>query len=417
MSRSERPKVGSSFKKFLCMYTCFLIFNQIHIIFLNTFILRALSDNGPVMIYNITLAVTQPVAMVAAVFICRRISLKGAELIGFGLYITAYALLAILGERAASLYVLIGVLISTAAGLYYTPHSLQLLSTTNDENRDRAMGIVGISTGIAALLTPILSSELIKALGGFAGYQALFGVAFVLVVLAAIFCLRIPKMQDYDENDRHTHLMHVARAMLHSRPHRDVAWAAVVTGFRSGTMAFYVNLLIYSIIQDETLVGLNSTLGGLAAILCSFLYTAFVRHERRSQTIFLGVTVLSVATLALFFRLDPVTLIIYNVIANLATYAVITPPESAYMNVIQNHHETKGMMVEVHTVKEFYLSAGRVLGLGLTMLLPATNTGSVIVMLALNLTQYLLIWFVADSEKYMERYIAEKEETEALKTR
>jgi len=409
MSKPERPQVGTAFKKFLCMYTCFLIFNQIQIVFLNTFILRALSDSGAVLRYNLTLALVQPFAMICAVIVCRRISLKCAELIGFGLFITTFAILAILGERAAPLYILIGVLIATASGFYYTPHSLQLLSTTTDSNRDRAMGYIGISTGVAALATPLLSGKLIQLLGGFTGYRALFGVAFVLVALAAFFCIRIPKMQDYDETDHTVHLLHVARTMFRSRPHRDVALASVVFGIRYGTMMFFINLLIYSIIQDEALVGLNSTLGGLAAILCSFLYTAFVRRDRRSKTIFLAVTVLSVATLALFFRLDPVTLIIYNIVVNLASYAVITPPESAYMNVIQNHEATKGMMTEVHTVKEFFLSTGRIIGLGLTMLLPATNTGSVIVMLVLNLAQYPLIWCVSDSERFMERYMQERE--------
>ena len=406
--KSDRVRMGMPFRRFLCMYTCFLIFNQIHSIFLNTFILRALSDDGPVMVYNITLAVTQPIAMLLAVFVCRHISLKASELIGFGLYIVAYALLVIQGEEAASLYVLIGILISTAAGFYFTPHSLQLLASTTDANRDQAQGITGIASGLAALITPLLSSKLIKALGGFTGYQALFGVAFLLVVMAAIFCLRLPKPNDYDDKDRKTHLMHVARTMVHSRPHRNVALSNIIIGFRSGTMAFYINLLIYSIIQDETLVGLNSTLGGLAAILCSFLYTGIVRRDRRTQSILTSVTLLSVTTLALFFRLDTITLVIYNIIGNLVGCFFSMPPESAYMNVIQNHDETRGMMVEVHTIKEFYLSTGRVLGLIMTMLLPATKTGSVIVMLILNLAQYVLIFFVNDSEKYMEHYIREK---------
>ena len=75
--------------------------------------------------------------------------------------------------------------------------------------------------------------------------------------------------------------------------------ASAANGFYSGTMTFYLNMLMYAIVSSEAVIGVAQTLASIAAILSSLVYSRIVRPENRKKAILLSLTATIVAAITL----------------------------------------------------------------------------------------------------------------------
>ena len=388
------------------MHVCFAVYTQMHTVFINTFLLKATGDTEQVMLFNIMLSIVQPLAMVCAVFLIRRKSPILSQRVGIGLYIFVYILLAVCGEQASGWSLLIAALLSAAAGFYYATYALQLLSYSDDRSRDLAMGVIGVLNGVAALFTPMLSGLLISAFPGFTGYRILFAGAFLTAAASAWFSSRLSNLKEFDRQ-RRTYFKPVLRALAFGKIERGVMLTTVIRGFRDGTIVFFLNMLLYQFINSEALVGLNAFLGGLAAILSAWLYGRLARPGNRNFWNFAAITAATSAALLLFWNLDPLLLIAFNVVNGLLGAFIQNPSEAVYLGSVQNLSALRGRGAEVHTVREFYLSAGRIAGIVVTMLLPQNPVGWVAAIVCLNLSQYLAAFLVRRTQRQLEALVPE----------
>ncbi len=379
--------LSGDFYKFLRMHLCFTVYTQMHGIFINTFLLKATGNNVDVMLFNAMLAIAQPIAMVGAVYLSRRTSPVLSQRLGLGLYLLVYGALAIFGEQAVGYSLLIAALLASAAGFYYTTYSLQILSYCDDRSRDVALGVSGMLAGIAALLTPVFSGFLISSFPGFTGYRVLFGCALAFTALSGYFSSRLSPITAYD-GQRGNRLGQVVRALLLGKIERGVMLTSAVSGFRDGTMAFFLNMLLYQFVQSEALVGINSFLGGIAAVISAGLYSRWVKPESRVKSVAIAVSIIAATALMLFLRLNAYTIIAFNLVSCLCNIFVSNPPCSLYLSIVQRLPSIRGRGGEVHTIREYFLSTGRILGIALAMLLPQSNLGYILVIFLLTVSQY-----------------------------
>ncbi|HHW30138.1 MAG TPA: MFS transporter [Clostridiaceae bacterium] len=385
--------LNKNFRAFLKMNSCFLGFVTIINLFINTFLFKASGNSDQVMIYNIFLSAVQPFSMIGTVFVLRKASPLISQRISFLLYGIVFASLVITGEYAANYYWAIGTLLSIAAGFYYATYCLQLVSYTNDDNLDTATGILSTVGSVISLALPLILGFLLSLFKDFTGYRILFILMFMLSSLALKFSMELAPLSQFDK-DKKVYLSEVAQTLLQNKIGWKIMGITFLIGIRDGTFSFFISVLIYQFIANEAVIGINSFLGNACAILSASLYALLVTPGRRSRSVFFSVTVIAGAIALLYINLSPVTLIAFNVVNSLLIYFINMPQVNIYFSVVQNIDYFKGKGAEVHTIREFFLGAGKVLGIILTMNMPGSAAGYVTAMLILTVSQYISAFLI-----------------------
>lgn len=387
-----------NFLSLVGMFSCLSAFLTVINLFMNTFLLKASGDSTRVMIYNLILGGFQPLAMVAAVFVLRRTSPIRSQRISFLLYALVFLTMAVLGRRAADYYCAIAMLIASAAGFFYVTYCLQVVSYTNDANMDASQGLLNVASSVINLVFPIVSGYVLSRFVDFTGYRILFLFVLALTGLALYFSAHLSPLSEFD-NSRRVFLRDVSHTLATDPMGRRIGTLTAIAGLRDGTFLFIFPMLIYQLIHSEAIVGLNSTLGSVCAILASSLYGCLVTPKRRGRSAYFAVTIISLALVPLFFRLDTVTLIIFSLVYSLMNLFISLPQVNVYYSILQHLPAIKGKGAEAHTVREFYYAAGRTAGILLLMAMPRSPRGYVAAMLILTLMQYLSAGIVERAQR------------------
>jgi len=396
----KKINLDGNFAAFLKMNACFTGFFTIMSLFINTFLLKDSMNMDRVMIYNMILVSVQPFSMVGTVFVVRHTSPGVSQRIGLSIYGLVFILLAIFGENAAGYYWAIAILLSVAAGFFYVTYALQIVSYTNDSNRDTTSGMISLIGSLIAFIIPLVSGFVLSLSKGFTGYRILFVLMLLLVLQAAVFTTKLAPLGEFD-HDKQTHFKEVLKALLRNKTGQKVMAITAIGGVRDGTMAFFISILIYQFIKNEMLIGVNSSLGSIAAIVSASLYGLLIKPSKRSRSVYLSVTLVVIATAFLYFKLDPTVLIAFNVVNSLLGTFIIMPQTNVYYAILQSLDSIRGKGAEVHTVREFFYGAGRVSGIVLTMLLPGSAAGSVTAIMMLAASQYLSAWLIYRIQKQL----------------
>lgn len=356
--------------------------------FLSTYTLAATGSEENVKIFNIILALVQPFAMIAAVVMVRKSSAVRAQQIGLGMLALVNVYLFIAVESAAKHIFLISAIQSAANGFYYTTYACQFVNYTTNENRDRASGLLSLIANTLSLAFSMGSSILFAACPGAAGYRIIFLLSSLSALAAVAVTLRLSPLK-MDGADRTVHYLYAHRAIWKNKWARNSMFETVIEGMRAGPMAFFLNMLLYSRINSESLVGLNTFLTLLCGIVACGVYGRVVRVETRYRSAKISIFALFIATLGLFVMMNPVGIILYGMIFNILSPFFGTPLANVYWTVLEKVPELQHCRPEVHAAREFYYAAGRTAGIVLTMILPANDVFSVVVLLCLIGMQYV----------------------------
>lgn len=402
--------IGKPYFAFLRMDTCILAIVALLSIFINSFILRAADGAGngvdTALIYNMVTYGSQPFFMVFAVLVVRKVSPGHSQRIGFLFFALLFLFIIITGEKAATDYFIVPALLRSAgAGFYYVTYSFQIIEYTTDENRDAASGISGTISSVIALLFPFLAGLFLSSFeGSFTGYRIFFGFLLGITLLAFIFSLKLtPLSKVIDKCDKKTHLAGAFKGLMKEKAGRSILLMTFFKGVRSGAMAFFIELLIFNAIKDEAVVGLNSTIGKIAAIVGAILYGFIVTPRRRAKSVAVASSLIIAAAVVLFFRADWIFLIIFSVF-NSGLNIFITDPElTLYFTVIDSIGELKGKAGEVHTVNEVFLASGEVIGIGLTLaanlLFPGSSVAATAAVILLTGSQFFCAGLISKITK------------------
>ena len=365
-------RISSAWKGFLRLYFCFAIASSFSGTFINTYLIRATGSSAGVMVFNIVLAGVQPFVMLAAVRLMR---LKGAlfsQSIGMGLYAMAFLVLGVLGESAIPYIQWTAAVISAANAFFFTTYALQLLAYTDDGNRDACYGVQNALGGLIGIVLPPLTGILLASFRDFTGYRIIFLLGLVVAAAAAFIALRLEPVSNMSPE---VHLGRALRVLLTKKPARAAMLASAANGFYGGTMSFFLNVLIYSIVRNEALIGGMGTATSLIGIAASMLYSRLVRPENRMKSILISLGVMIAATCALMLNVSLAGLIVFQLLLSAVSCFFLNPPTTAYFGVVEQMEELRGLGSEVHALREFWYGGGRVLGILVTILLSDLENG------------------------------------------
>lgn len=384
----ERSRLSREFYPFLIMISCFSLLQLVYSTFLSTYTLAVTGSARNVKIFNIILAACQPVSMIAAVVMIRRVSAIRTQQLGLMLIVLVNVYLLADVENAANNIYWVSAVQSIANGFYFTTYACQYVSYTTNENRDRAAGLTNLVTNALSLAFSIGSSLLFSFCPDAAGYRILFLISFVISLAALAISFKLSPL-DALGSDRRVYYLHAHRVLMGDKWARASMVVSMIDGMRAGVLTFFLNILLYSMIDSEALVGLNTFLTMLCGIVASALYARFVHVETRYRSAQLSIAAMLLVTLGLIVRMSPTTIILYGAFNALMLPFYSTPLINVYWTVLEKVPGLSFCRAETHAAREVYYGLGRIIGVALTLVLPATGMGSAIVLLCLMATQYL----------------------------
>lgn len=381
---SNAKMLSHGARKFVQLQVMFSGMGAILTLFINTYLLNAYgSFSKEVILYNLVMAVANPIAMVAAMKLTDRRNALFVQQMGFVFYGTALIVLCFFGEEVSAFYPLFALMLGGGSGFYYATYSAQMLCYTQDGNRDLIGGLLSLLGSLISVFLPLLSGLLISRLGAHTGYRIVFGIAAALAIVMIITIRKLPQLPKHKKEPA---LRKVCKTLMQSEEGRLIMIANGLLNCRNFTLPIFITLLFYNMAPDEFLISLNSTLGYIVALLGAGLYGSVVQQKNRVKYSALATLVVMLPCVAMFFKLNVAIIIVFSAFNGFFSQFISTPVLNTHFKVVEklNLHGEYG--AEVHFVRELFVVAGRALGLVLVWIVPKTTVGAVFVLTTLMLT-------------------------------
>lgn len=369
-------------------------------LFINTFLLESYgSASFEVLFYNLIQAIITPVAMITSFALSRKKSFLFTQRIGFLFYGIALVVLCIWGEKVAFLYPFFAILVSFGAGYYFGIYSVQTIAYTTDDNRDLVQGVMNAICSIVSLVLPLIAGYLIKACGEFTGYRIVFGIE-ALIAFGALFITT--RLSPIGKNERKVSFFHIFKTIVKDKNGLKIMIANGLDNCRYFTISFYITILIYRFIDDAFLVGLNSSIGSIVAILGAALYGVIVNKRNRLRSILVSVILVLAVCTVMYFSLNVYVLIAFYAAYSMTSIYMATPVLNTHFKVMESFREFRGMGAQVHAVREIFVTVGRIIGILMILLIPQTTLGVVITLSVIMSMPAVNALLVRSIEKNME---------------
>ncbi len=395
--------LSANFFRFALVHTFFLIFTNLHGVFINTLLYRVTGENTIILQYNLIFYLAFSVSMPLAAVLMRktspRISSRVGILLFIGMYLTFFGLM--FTNTLAIGMPAIAILSAFASSAYWIAYNVMLIEFTHVNERDVAISFMGMSGGTVSLIMPALSGFVISQFSGMMGYYVMFGVSMLIAIITMLLStLKIPPIPSK------TNRLYFQSAFSHlvkTRVWRSCMFCEFLKGIREGTFAFFLNLLLFDLVQNEALIGFNTLLVGVLAILANWTISRFMRPEHRVKWMLIATTVLFVASGLLFLELNAATIIIMSIANSYFNVILLNPTTPVLFSLFNRTEEGKKAKYEFLAMKDSSLGVGRCLGVIMVLLFPQTHMGYLVAMGVLTVTQYLTVLVTKHSMNLLEK--------------
>lgn len=379
------PKV---FMGFATLQVCMAFFMNMHGVFINTFLLKATGDFGVALKFNMIVFFVQACFMVLSVFYVRRKSVIGSIRLGLVLYALIYVSIIVFGGDMAGSYIFIALIFAAAGGFITLPYGVLLSEFTSDANRDMAIGFLSMWFGIAALTMPALAGVLISMFHGFNGYRVMFTVALAFTGLSYFLSTKVAPVAPLE---RKSHFKSALGYFFRHRVDRLMYLASALSSLREGVFRFILSVILYQYLKSEAIVGLNSLICGIAAVLASWAYGKIVTPKNRFLCMTFSVSVMMAGSVMMLFNTNAFSIVLFGILASLSNIFIISPQDNYTYLLLQVVRRTHDKRPEYQTLKEFFIAIGRNAGILITLLMVGRGLGYIVPLICVVFSQYLMI--------------------------
>ncbi len=388
-------RITKEFKQFTLMHEIYILATVVTPTFVNTLLMRIAGNQNIALQYNMVHYVFIALSMLVAAKMLHHVRRKTVIVVGIVLSMTVYGIVLFFMDTVDSLYALVAAVHGVATGLYWITYSDALLQYSTDENRDVSINFVGIFSGFISLVLPLISGFLIGVMAdvtgdSYAGYYVLFAVCGLMAFLAAWLALRlVPEEVDHKK----TQFLHVVKLAYTKKVWFFSLHMDFFRGLRDGAFSFFLNVLLFSIISSEVLVGVNTFMAGAVSMISCAVAARIARPNNRLKLMTASVTALFGVTAVLFFKLNPFTVLLLSAVSSFAGVFINNPVTTTLYTVFDHFPESAAYKREVLSISECYKDLGRIAGICLIMVMPSGNFWSIISLCILVATQFLTVLF------------------------
>jgi len=367
--------LGQAYYQFLLVHTEFIIFNGLPNVFINTFLMSQTGDMDIVLIYNCLNFFGTAVGMFFSAAVSHRFHSGIVSVLGILGFNILYLQLILFNTHAADYVVLLGSTSGLASAFYWLSYSQLFTEFTDLGNRDSGMAIISIITSAVNSIVPFLAGAMISGIGGIAGYNTVFGLAFVIAVITAIGAMRLPKPQNKHKKVRHKETV---RFVFQNRVLLFGLLSEGCKGIREGAFSFILCILLYQMIHSEFLVGFNTFVSSLVAVISFLIISRRIKGPNRIRYMVVAVSALLIFGAISCLIMNPLVLIAYTVVNSFFSGFIVNSSFGAFLDAVQILPGAEGLRPELFAQKELFLATGRCAGIFIIMLIDRFSAGSTV---------------------------------------
>lgn len=393
--------VGKKYKVLAVNYVFFMIYATIEGTFVNTLLYRVNPSMSIVITYRAIIFITAAIAMQLAAYLSQKKTPLVVIRLGPMFYLLMYLTLFFGMDYMSRIYYFTAILAGLGAAFYWSAHSILVGHYTTKQNRDIGISVLGIIQGLIALACPVISGFVIKLMPGNTGYRIMFGFGMLAVIGQVIIQTKFYPI----EQRRHVSYFGLAFKLVRAKLSYQLMLSyEFVRGLRDGTFAFIVNMLLFEIVTDESLIGINTFLTGLMAITGSWAYGKLVKSDKRVKYSILATTVLLTAGASLMLKTSAITMMIFTVLNSFTQLFLAYSVSNTTFDVVSQSGAARRCMGELLSFREITLDAGRLTGLLFISVFSAGQQGYLTAMLILTATQYVACFLMRLTTNTMQKH-------------
>ncbi|HTG68983.1 MAG TPA: MFS transporter [Candidatus Udaeobacter sp.] len=305
-----------------------------------------------------------------------------------------YCTVLLLGQQAKSYYVPLGILHGMALGFFWLAFNVVYFEVTDPDNRDRYNGWAGLLGSAAGIVAPWVSGLLITSMQGEKGYRLIFTLSLVIFSISVILSFWLKKRHGQGiYNWKHG----LQQLMQKGNPWRRMFPAIAAQGVREGVFMFLVGLTVYVATKNESKLGTFSLITSLVALISFWFVGKMLKKRNRKLVMLIGVIMISVVILPLFWKVSYATLIMFGIGTSLFMPLYIIPMTSRVFDLIGQSEESAREREEFIVLREIALVTGRVIGLTSYLIVLPQNHSTVAItwlLFAVGVVPIAGWWFI-----------------------
>ncbi|WP_416326180.1 MFS transporter [[Eubacterium] hominis] len=302
----------------------------------------------------------------------------------------------------AMLY-LVGCLWGFGEGGFYLSMNTMNQLVTKKETRMKYVGFNGAINAFVAVLSPLLASLCVIVMkDDLKGYLLSFQFVVVLFLLL-LYVLRYLNIEDL--NPEKQSYLKIYRESKKETSWRFISMINFLQGFRESLSLCVTGLLVFQMMSDHsTWYALVLAGFSVVAILSNMVLSKWMNTEKRRKLFFIGNLGMLFSGMILVLSSSFENAILHGITHNLFVPFVSMPIMFDTMNVLQDSiakHQFEVRMV----LREFYLEAGRILGL----IVYATcnlfgKQDDLLSFMIIYGSSIVLLWYVKHKQGIMNQY-------------
>ncbi|MBP0979866.1 MAG: MFS transporter [Oscillospiraceae bacterium] len=389
-------KMSENFIVFSNVHLGFLMFYTLQLVFMNTLLRRFSDGNDIIYLYNMIFFSFIPVGMMLAAFSIKKksfiLTMRSSLYLWIGILIVTLSL--IITKQLDRFCYLLAFVSSLANGCYWIAYYIALTDYTDIYNRDVGLSVIGIYTGLANVIIPLVGGYIIKIFENYTGYIIMFCFAFAVATLSILetrnFKIHKKNIEDEKDTDKEVHMLVAIKYIIKDKIWLYSSLSEFFRGIRDGVFIFLLNVLIFSVSANEALVGINAFIAGVINIISNWVLGKILSNsvkDNKIRLLIISVSVLFSSSFLLLLKLNIFTLITMTCINAFFTIFIQNITQSVFCLSVQINKESKNLRVESFVMKSYFLAFGRFIGILFMLILPETDLFTVLGIIFLTLLQ------------------------------
>lgn len=255
----------------------------------------------------------------------------------------------------------LSVLSSIAVATYNISFYALLTDLSSEQTRDHLLGKALAGANVVALVLPSIAGLVLRGAPRLLGYVVISVGSLLLGAVALLVSRNI----SFPETERPAGRHKVNwREILRNEPSvKQVVALCILRSVRDGSFLFVINMMLLSIIKDESLIGFNTSLSSIGMIAGNMLYARTVVPHRRRGSLAVSSVVLLVLSGVLVLRQSIAIVICFSLFNALLTSFGTLPTTSCELDFISGLTKKYSLTLpKLLALREYVVSAGRLLG-------------------------------------------------------
>ncbi|MEG1752372.1 MAG: MFS transporter, partial [Christensenella sp.] len=351
--------------------------------------------------YNLIVFLAYTLIFPLCSYISKKYSVTMVFRISIGFQILYFASIILSGDNASKYIYLFGILSGLSAAANANSMNQLTVQLTKPENRSMFFSISGTLNSIAAMVSPLISGMLITLFNELLGYYVVFGISMILYTIAFF----ISGWFDAKTPNRESHFF--KQLFLRNKTLAFINLGQFTVGMRDGIFGFLINILVFDVVKTENIFGAATSFSKFIVVIFYFLGSKYIRKSNLFAHLKYSMWIMFAAPIPLFLLANEYGVILQMILDSIASPLVATTLNSISYNKIESEAKNDNLE-ECLAVKEVWLNAGKVVGIGGFMLLyPFLSSKYIFAIILVTNLCYVLSYYIykfMESKKYNKNY-------------